>query len=317
MPGLAARLQEMMTEIASPIAFVRSHREITAAGLLCLGLWSSACAAGTDLGQDWTGGAGAKADSESEAESDESGKTSSEPSTAQSDSRDSASGTEKTPNSSTGEEPSGGGAVSSESTETSPEPGDSPSSGTTSSTSSITNTSSSAPEPSTSASTSTASSEEGSTGATGQPACEIELCAFLNHRERAGRRTWRPARHRFSFVAPTPSRRLARIELMEGMGRGRTRVEVRSDDGDSSGNLLSRVSWDFDLPTRKEWRGANLARPKEMPAGRRLWVTVEPTPYALASIAAEGESIPLWYEAGSQRWVKKNAALMYRIFCCK
>lgn len=308
-----------MFDSKHPFATSRVYREIAAAGCLCFGLFASACASGNNTGQDWTGGATATGDPESSLEDESNGYPSPKGSQTSTFEPELGESSEQSPGpSSTNEKKNGGEASESlETSSTGAQEEDSSSSASTATQSADASSSSSTSSSDLGTSTSTSSSSTESSSESGEPVCEMELCAFLNHRMAPGNKRWRAARHRFSFVSPSPSRRLARIELMQGFGRGRTSVEVRLDDGDSSANLLTRLTWEFNLPTSKRWQGAKLERPEKMPAGRQIWMTVEPVAASLASIAAAGREIPLRYEQSPQRWVEKRAPVMYRVFCCK
>lgn len=312
-----AQSEEIMFDSKHPFATARAYREIAATGCLCFGVLASACASGNDTGQDWTGGAAAKGDTESSLVDESNGNPSPKGSQTSSFEPELEESSEQSPGpSSTNEKKNDGEASESlETSSTGAQEESSSSSASTATSSADASSSSSTSSSDLGSSTSSSSTESSSDSA--EPVCEMELCAFLNHRMAPGNKRWRAARHRFSFVAPSPSRRLARIELMQGFGRGRTRVEVRLDDGDSSANLLTRLTWEFNLPTSKQWQGAKLERPEKMPAGRQIWMTVEPVAASLASIAAAGREIPLWYEQSPQRWVEKRAPVMYRVFCCK
>lgn len=150
-------------------------------------------------------------------------------------------------------------------------------------------------------------------------ACEQELCVAMNHDKVPGTRIWRPGMHMFSFVVPSTHRRLARIELYEGLGDGITRASVRYDAGTSSGAIISRLSWAVDAAQPPSWMGADLPVPFLMSAFTKLWVVLEDNlPSSRASVANTGTIYSVWYkERGSQSWNESGVPLMFRAYCCK
>lgn len=141
----------------------------------------------------------------------------------------------------------------------------------------------------------------------------------MNANQAPGNHAWPKGMHMFSFQVPKSHRRLARIELYEGLGQGTTRASLRLDAGTSSGAVIARLAWSVDAGMPLSWRGANLPVPFSMGAFAKLWVVLDDNlPSGRASVANSGTIYSLWYkERGSQSWNESGVPLMFRAFCCK
>lgn len=197
------------------------------------------------------------------------------------------------------------------------------------STSSQETSSSTQPEPTSSdatsstadATTSTSSEETSSSDdASTEPApCELELCVRMNDTQPAGSIPWVPGLNMFSFQLPRTHRRLARIELLEGYGRGQTRASIRMDAGTSSAAVIARLEWSVNLPSTQKWLGANLSKPYDMQGFDKFWVVLgENLPSGRASVANAGSVYSIWHKKpGASSWSESGVALMFRAYCCK
>lgn len=122
----------------------------------------------------------------------------------------------------------------------------------------------------------------------------------------------------FAFDTPPGNRRLARIELVEGFAQGTTKAEIRMDAGNSSANVLARLSWPVDLKTAQTWRGGDLETPLRMNSSSPLWVVITPIRNSTASFSSDGKKRRIWHQAvGSESWREGSARLMFRAYCCK
>lgn len=157
------------------------------------------------------------------------------------------------------------------------------------------------------------SSEEGP----GPGSCKLELCLEINGKQELSGETWKYRRYIFPFKIAKKAPRLARVEIVEGFTKGKTRAVLKSSNGKGQGPALARWSWEVDMPNRSGWNGGDLSYPVRLQSETWYWFEFIPAQGSLASVAKAGRDVALWRRNNpTRRWVKEPAPAMFRAYCC-
>lgn len=187
--------------------------------------------------------------------------------------------------------------------------------------STTTSTSSSDSDPSSASSTSSTSSLP-PTNSPGLPPEEPESCqlyqcvAFNEHAAVHPGHRWLNATSALLLSATSQDRRVARIEIVTGLGVGLNSLGLRKHEGGRPGQSLGKASWNMSYQVG--WQGADLSPPVKIPAGENVWVEIDPVANTQASIRYQGTLLPLWYSAdGANNWQLQYRGVMLKVFCCR
>lgn len=160
--------------------------------------------------------------------------------------------------------------------------------------------------------------DESDEGTPDPNACVQKICAELNP---SGQSTSDPrevGQYIFYFDTEDWARRLARVEIMEGLVAGETSIVIMSDGGTKHGDVVAQLSWTKRPSNLIDWTGDNFPTPVDIERESWLWVEVTPAQGVFSSSASKGESVPVWErnEPGTA-WRKDSAPVMFRAYCCE
>lgn len=161
--------------------------------------------------------------------------------------------------------------------------------------------------------------QDGSEKGTPDPdACVQKICAELNPLGQGISDPREVGQYIFYFKAEDWARRLARVEIMEGFVAGLTSIVVKSDGGDTHGDVIAELGWTKRSSDLLEWTGDDFPTPVNIEDESWLWVEVTPAQGVFSSLASEGEEVPVWERNGPDRaWRKGSAPVMFRAYCCE
>lgn len=148
-------------------------------------------------------------------------------------------------------------------------------------------------------------------------ACVQKVCAQINPQGAGSAPPEKLGQYIFYFGAEKWARRLARIELVEGMTTGETKIALKSDGGGKHGDLIGSLSWTERSQDELDWAGADLPTPVNIENDEWIWVEVTPAEGLFASKTTQGTPVPIWTrDEPFQSWRPFNAPVMFRAFCC-